>query len=612
MIVRSRPRAGRGGREQGIILLWAAFAAMAIFTSAFVMSTLASSSRRIAQNDLARSQAEHLSEGAVALAAVEVYQSLQNGGEPAASGDDAIDGNAVRWSITRVGGPDAQMLGSGLNQIVSTFRIEGSATVGGVTGTTRTIVQGVVVPLFQFALFYNGGMDFLYPAAMEINGRIHCNSDVYIYSQSGIDFNTNHFTIAGNLYNQIRYPEWAAKYDWGSNDATRVRRYVDDPFDGSEPVEYEDLESKSDFSKLGVTSVGGFDSDFAGWDDNGDGDYDDPGDLLPFAPRVLEQFSEPDFYAGDSGTTLRTGEHGVTKVQTPEIADFDMYVAESGGDYVWNAVNKTYDAVAAGTGTHTKGDFHAAAGLSIILQPNGTDWKAYDALGLDVTDELDDAKVVTVDKMYDARQAEGSDEKIDVLVIEMDKLNKSGYFPANGLLYVAAYGSGTGTDVKGFELTDGEELKADLTVVSPDSVYIQGDYNTEKKKSAAVMADAVNLLSKSWDNSKGPGDLPSASSTTYNTAILTGDGAPAAADSYTGGPHNLPRFHEKWTSKTCTILGSLVCLGSSLRATGTFEVNGDYYKPPTRKWTYDADFNDVDLLPPFTPAYVEVDELVAW
>ena len=56
----------------------------------------------------------------------------------------------------------------------------------------------------------------------------------------------------------------------------------------------------------------------------------------------------------------------------------------------------------------------------------------------------------------------------------------------------------------------------------------------------------------------------------------------------------------------------MVCLGNSVRATGQFEVYGDYYQAPNRNWSFDENFNTLSNLPPFTPAYVEVQNVVAW
>ena len=147
--------------------------------------------------------------------------------------------------------------------------------------------------------------------------------------------------------------------------------------------------------------------------------------------------------------------------------------------------------------------------------------------------------------------------------------------------------------------------------MTPDSLYLNGDYNTVGKKASAVVADAVNLLSNSWDNSKTPGALPFAQDTTYNVSFITGDTESTAA-LRNGGPHNVLRRHENWTGSKEHILGSIVCPFRSKNATGDFNVDGDYYTPPTRDWQFDPDLNQMANLPPFTPGVVDIREIAYW
>ena len=57
-------------------------------------------------------------------------------------------------------------------------------------------------------------------------------------------------------------------------------------------------------------------------------------------------------------------------------------------------LTEEYDEVLAGTGTHAKSPYHANADLSIISSTDGS-WKAYDALGQDVTADLTSAVTAT-------------------------------------------------------------------------------------------------------------------------------------------------------------------------------------------------------------------------
>jgi hypothetical protein len=170
---------------------------------------------------------------------------------------------------------------------------------------------------------------------------------------------------------------------------------------------------------------------------------------------------------------------------------------------------------------------------------------------------------------------------------------------------------GTGTDAKGVHLVNGEELSSSLSVVTEGAAYIEGDYNTEDKKGAAVIADAVNLLSNAWDGSKGPGDLPDASDTTFNCAIVTGN-YETQPGKYNGGLENLPRFHERWSNKKATINGSFVCAWESEHATGEWKYGADRYKAPNRDWYYDTFFNNSGNLPPYYPQVVETRDVVSW
>jgi hypothetical protein len=121
------------------------------------------------------------------------------------------------------------------------------------------------------------------------------------------------------------------------------------------------------------------------------------------------------------------------------------------------------------------------------------------------------------------------------------------------------------------------------------------------RKPAAVMGDAVMLLSNSWNDSNASAEVGSrpASNTTYNMAILAGfipsgfdpDGSgPKAAYGYSGGANNFPRFLENWSGKSCTYHGSMVELFQSKNFIGKWDT-GVIYRPPNRRWNYDTMFS---------------------
>ena len=180
-------------------------------------------------------------------------------------------------------------------------------------------------------------------------------------------------------------------------------------------------------------------------------------------------------------------------------------------------------------------------------------------------------------------------------------MNSSGAFPDNGLIY-AYREDASSAQPNGIRITNASELEKSMTLVSEDPVYVHGDFNTVNKKGAAVMSDAVNLLSNAWDDSKASGSLPAATNTQFNLSMVTGNvRTPDGGGSYSGGFENLPRFHEKWSGKSATIRGAFINIYESEIAKSPWAYGGDRYKAPIRDWQYDPDLNNMDFLPPFTP-----------
>jgi hypothetical protein len=603
LLLGSRSTGSRARR--GTVLVWALLISFVIATSSFVFATLSRSSSEMAELHRRETEAQALS-AAAADFAVQAIEDAYEGNMPVPeSGEVEIDGQMVAYSITAEDDEATVVDEKGLNAFQQVFRVEGRATVGRSQENTRTVVRAQRIPIFQFALFFENDMNFSRPPDMTVRGRVHSNSRIFVKTEGPLRFDTNYFGAVGGYY--------GSNLNGAPGPGTvspLMRRWVEDPWDASEIVEYFELPCKTKMDSLGIPTANGYDSDFVGWDDNSDGDFLDSDDWLPFLPGSIDGTSAPDMYLGDGdGHTLRTGAGGLNELAVPGIESIAMFTTGGALDHEWDVSTSSYVEVAPGTGTHGKGGYHAAADLSIITKPDGT-WKAYDGNGTDVTSSL--TSIVTPTQMYDARQADGNGKKIQLTSIDLKALNSSGYFPANGLLYMGGYGAGTSTNALGFELKQCKELLGPLTVVSENSVYIRGDYNTTAKKPAAVIADAVNLLSNAWNNSKTPGNLPTASNTVYNLSVVTGDVDEISTGFFQGGAMNVLRRHERWTTYDETINGSIVCMFRSKYATGRYRNDGDYFRPPDRFWNYDQMLDSKDSLPPFTPQSIEVTPVVSW
>ncbi len=178
-----------------------------------------------------------------------------------------------------------------------------------------------------------------------------------------------------------------------------------------------------------------------------------------------------------------------------------------------------------------------------------------------------------------------------------------------------------------------------LTIASENPVYVQGDYNASSATdsasvtsawettnvASAILADAVTLLSKNWNDIRSftnPNDSAGriAKTTKFRLAIVTGKtnyfpqpSGTSASFGSDGGAHNFVRSLEDWNNPTSVMhryRGSLVSFFISRQAVGSFKCcNGDAYNRGDRDWTFDTDFLLPTKLPPGTPMFRDVNTL---
>jgi hypothetical protein len=166
-------------------------------------------------------------------------------------------------------------------------------------------------------------------------------------------------------------------------------------------------------------------------------------------------------------------------------------------------------------------------------------------------------------------------------------------------------------------VVNGQYLPTDgLTVATPLPLYVKGDFNapapgsanTAKTKPAALIGDAITILSGNWNDNNGGQALNqrAARDTTVNAALLGGIVQTIKNGNnkyYSGGVENFPRFLEDWSGDTLTYNGSMVVMFGSRFASKYWIAPGGYYNPPVRKWSFDKNFLDSKRLPPMTPQF---------
>jgi hypothetical protein len=161
----------------------------------------------------------------------------------------------------------------------------------------------------------------------------------------------------------------------------------------------------------------------------------------------------------------------------------------------------------------------------------------------------------------------------------------------------------------GIRLVHGAELpEAGLTVVTPNPLYIRGNYNNlpwgGPARPSAIVADAVTILSTNWDDAQHGGEGTNqtgtpAGDTTVNGAILTGI-VPSEGEVFDGGFFNALRMLEDWRTRTLTFHGSVVALYRSRQAIEPWRADVQVYYAPVRQWSFDPQYLQPGHLP-WTP-----------
>ena len=180
-----------------------------------------------------------------------------------------------------------------------------------------------------------------------------------------------------------------------------------------------------------------------------------------------------------------------------------------------------------------------------------------------------------------------------------------------------------------------------LTVTAENPVYVHGNYNgsssvapdtdwtnQEPNVPAAIIGDAISLLSNSWNDALSfevPHLVTSrdATTTTYRFGAIAGKGLsfaycsaacgnPGQLFGTDGGAANFLHMLEDWGGQTTNYRGSLISLHINRQAIGAYKFNAGnnhIYNAGGRNFTFDIDFLTPTLLPPGTPMFRDINTL---
>ncbi len=442
----------------------------------------------------------------------------------------------------------------GLSAITERYDITTQAGTGTASAKVVVTAEDYLIPLFQFAVFYEEDLEFHPGPDMTFDlGWIHSNSDIYLGSENTLTIDSKTTSAGDILYSRKttgneQNVNGVVEFNDGSN-AQAMKQ--DDDLDGS----------------LETSEI--LDSTRSDW--------------------VVESQNR---WNGE----VKSGEHGINTIDlVPMSTGTDEIELIKEGD--------TFDPILSSESTELQQTrYYWKAGLRIL------DDQAYDQAGgsVDLTDGGNLTNPISHETFWDAREG----KHINVTTVDMDLLRTNYVATAeltNGILYVSESDLNSGVRL----VNGGTIPSGGFTVASENPIYIQGDYNTANEP-AAVLGDAVTILSNDWDDSN---DLSysarnAVTTTTINTAIVSGNvesTGPTAGGEYSGGLENLPRFLENWAGTELQYSGSVVCLFESEKATEQWG-KSNVYSPPDRIWSYGMDVNN---MPPGTP-FVRVVSKVGW
>lgn len=481
-------------------------------------------------------------------------------------------------------------------QLIVPLLTGGTSTVG-----VRRLFQYTEVPVFQCMYFFQDNLELYRPAEMTISGLIHSNKKIWMLGDK--TSGTSNILIQGNVssvggYNVALSGSTNAESPWAKfwSGYTSPSGLISPKFSNSQAAQVNQ-----------VTAI------------------------QPMGASLEDLFNDS---AYSTNPNVTGGYHEL--IERPNTSATDPSAISTRRLY-----NKAGIIIhVSGTGSST-----STGALTVAVQAQGTTTltaEAITSIQAAITKKTNTAtKVVsgkTVnDALYDARE----EQKVNTVVVDINALTTvlNNTSAASGsdksVIYIYDDTSIASTTANTIFLTNGKILPDDgLTIASENPVYIQGDYNTGynapsttrgnssntasptgtttsggstayTRKAAAVIADAVTLLSNSWDN-KNSTSVYGASNTTYNTALLSGyqaswsvgtsgtsyleaDAAKNSTGNYSGGCNNFARFLENWSGDYCTYYGSMVELFPAVTAPGNWNTT-NIFSPPTRRWNFDPYF----------------------
>ena len=462
---------------------------------------------------------------------------------------------------------------AGLNGFTTVYRVLSNVrqTNGRFTNLTNAVQEDIEfdsIPVFQFAVFYNGLMEYTWCATLAVNGRTHANGNIFISAASGntLTFNTL-VTTTGGVYQTNWDNHTAASMGpthFATNNAAGTPGYTTN-------VAVLQLPIGTNNTAAAVREV----------------------IQMPPAGEGTNSALANMRYYNKAGVVVLVSNTSVTVSVKTSITDTPTNLVE----------------YFAPTNKYIPTNFP----WLIISTNTFTDFREISKRVKATTIDVGVLKNWLPTNAFIASKFTAG----------------SGQYP--NIWYIADLRDQTSAELAAVRLTNGAVIPTNAatsgaptgwTLATPNPLYVQGHFNcydptklatsdTSKTFPCSLVSDALTILSTSWNDSTSGAASSTlgsrgATPTTVNAAVLTGVVYSNPTDwtdtnHFSGGVMNLPRLLEDWNGDTLTMNTSIVNLFDSIRATNQFKNPGYYYNAPTRQFTFDNNFTNYAKLPPGTP-----------
>ncbi|ANM31746.1 hypothetical protein ABI59_22590 [Acidobacteria bacterium Mor1] len=404
-----------------------------------------------------------------------------------------------------------------------------------------------LVPLFQFAVFFNKDLEITPGPAMALNGPVHTNGDLYMAAYTSVDIN-GQVSAAGDIYRGRK----EADICWTG------------PFRVADPSTLTEVPTCSGSRRL-ITQ-----SDVTGW--NG---------MIQTGADIVD-VPQPDALDPSAGRLY--WDRADLRVMLDATTNGIELQSAAGATHAQNATLAGCGALSTSNSFYNNRESKNIRMLDVDVQSllnclhNNTA-----IMGKDIDDTSDGGLVFYFG-------VEGPNQ--DTINGYGVRLQNADELASNVSLAPAIEGLTVVTNQAMYVQGHYNRTNKKPASILSDSMNVLS--------TAWADSDSTQALSHSSRN---------AATTTVNAAFLSGTDTTGGVDgsagqdsgSYSGGVHNYPRMHEDWSGVTLTYRGSLVSLNKPIRVNGQLIVGSPQYNPPVRDFHYDTDFNTPSNLPPLSP-----------